>query len=69
MITKQIFPQVISQHVLVRQSSISILSQRTVVLVNIKERRAGKECEHGIDWCYLQIVLGLMPTILRQLRK
>ena len=42
MITKRILPQVISQHFLVRQSSISILSQRTVVLVNIQEGPAGE---------------------------
>ena len=41
MITKQILPQVI-QHFLVRQSSISILSQRTVVLVNLQEGQAGE---------------------------
>ena len=41
MITKQILPQV-SQHFLVRQSSISILFQRTVVLVNLQEGRAGE---------------------------
>ena len=56
MITKQILPQV-SQHFLVRQSSISILSQRTVVLVHLQEGRAGER------------VNGIMPTIVRQFRK
>ena len=52
MITKQILPQV-SQHFLVRQYSISILSQRIVVLVNRRqEGRAGE----GVNAYYCKTV-------------
>ena len=57
MITKQILPQV-SQHFLVRQSSISILSQtqRTVVLVNLQEGRAGER----VNAYYCKTVLQMI---------
>ena len=51
MITKQILPQV-TQHFLVRQYSISILSQRIVVLVNRQEGRAGE----GVNAYYCKTV-------------
>ena len=55
MITKQILPQV-SQKFLVRQYSIqysiSILSQRIVVLVNRQERQAGE----GVNAYYCKTV-------------
>ena len=55
MITKQILSQV-SQHFLVRQSSISILSQRTVGLVNLQEGRAGE----GVNAYYCKTVLQII---------
>ena len=47
MITKQMLPHV-SQHFLVRQSSISILSQRTVMSVNLQEGRADERVNASI---------------------
>ena len=65
MITKQILLQSVSQHFLVRQSSISILSQRTVGLVNLQEGRAGE----GVNAYYCKTVsqIDLINWVNKQL--